>query len=282
MQYGCCFLKNYLHMEKWIEELAGTSEEVIETVVEEVVEQVVEEVITEQSEKTLAETIYDGKQSEQIAAIQKEIEEEVAQYQIPEPETKSVSEVIEEKVEEVIDNTSADIEQKTVEEDVKEVIAEIRKEDDVEKQNKQWEQLLLTLREDYLWLQRDLKERDIEIKTLNKKNEELIEQNKDLKYSDKVKLDDDMAYQHHLREKLKRNPEDAETKKQLAWYYSKAVSGIYPERDPKVMFDEIRTKRQNGIAALTSGSESVIKNEPKEDVNPKIQMAARGVPVKKK
>jgi len=25
-----------------------------------------------------------------------------------------------------------------------------------------------------------------------------------------------MAYQHHLREKLKRNPEDAETKKQLA------------------------------------------------------------------
>ena len=60
------------------------------------------------------------------------------------------------------------------------------------------------------------------------------------------------------------------------------MSEKYPKRNPKVMFDEIRTKRQNGIAALTSGSESVIKNEPKEDVNPKIQMAARGVPVKKK
>lgn len=266
-------------MEKWIEELSGTTEEVVETPE---TPEVVEEVKMEEWEKTLAETIYEAGQEEQKSQIQKEIEEEVSQYQIPEPQSEVVKEIVEEVVEEVTDTTSAEIEQKTVEEDVKEVIAEIRKEDDVEKQNKQWEELLLSLREDYIWLERVVKEKDIEIKTLNKKNEELIEENKDLKYSDKVKLDDEMAYLHHLREKLKKNPDDSEVKKQLAWFHSKAVSWIYPERDPKVIFDEIRTKRQNWIDALTSGSESIVKTKVSEPVNEKVLMASRGAVIKKK
>ena len=258
-------------MEKWIEELAW---ELTETKVEEVITPEVAEDLD--TSPTLVESIYDASLEEKKSEIQKEIEREAAEYQIPEPTVEETT------GETVTDEVSVEIELKAAEEDVKEVIEEIRKETDLDKQNKQWEELLLSLREDILWLERKAKEDKIEIKTLDEKNKSLIQENKDLKYSDKVKLDDELDYLNYLRNKMKANPSDAETKKQLWLYHLKAYAGIYPEYDYKAAFDEVRVKKQQWIDALTSWSEGMVKEKAVEVLDKRVQTASLGIPVKRK
>jgi len=135
----------------------------------------VETKVEELSDKTLAEVAYDHTNEEKKSEIQKEIEREAAEnIAIPDP-------IIEEKEEEKIE-TNETVETES-EEDVSEVVNEIMEEDDKDIQKKQWEELLTSLRDEVLKLQRVEKEKDIELKAQEKRIQELIEENKDLKYS---------------------------------------------------------------------------------------------------
>lgn len=223
------------------------------------------------SDKTLAEVAYDHNSEEVKSEIQKEIEKEAAEnVSIPEPiiQEEKTEEVVEQKSDETI------IEEKK-EEDVKEVVDEIMEEDDKEVQKKQWEELLTALRDKVLHLERVEKEKEIENKALEKRIEELIAENKDLKYSWAVKLDDEMSYELHLKTKIKSDPKDTVSLKQLSTYHMKQISAIYPEFDIKESFDAIETKRKNAILALSSGSETATKVKTEEPKDPFKQALAK-------
>jgi cell division protein FtsB len=86
-----------------------------------------------------------------------------------------------------------------MENEVKDVVEEIDSEKDVDLKRKQREELLVSLREDIISHKRDIKEKEIEIKTLTKRQEELITEIKELKYSGRVKLDDELEHLHYLK-----------------------------------------------------------------------------------
>jgi hypothetical protein len=231
-------------------------------------------------EPTLAEVVYEDSIEDEKLKAQKELEEEAKSMSIPEPVVGDEEEATQEQVDTQLEE---EIEKKATETEVKEVIEEIRKEEDFDKQNKQWEDLLLSLREDILASERALKEKDLEIKTIVKKNEELMQEVQDLKYSDKVKLDEEMGHLNYLRDKFKKDPKNKEVQKQLALFHSKAISGIYPEFDVQDTFNQINLKRQAAIQAIASWSENPLWTPKKQEVvNKRVELATRGVAIKQK
>lgn len=222
------------------------------------------------SDKTLAEVAYDHQTDEKKSEIQKEIEKEAAENTaIPDPIIKEpeVAEVEETKVVDTNEEPKIETEEVVDEWEVSEVVDELMKEDDKELQKKQREELLTTLRDENLTLKREKKEFEIEISAQDKKIQELIEEVKNLKYSWAVKLDDEMSYELHLKDRVKKDPKDVSALKQLSTYHMKQISAIYPEFDIRESFDVIETKRKNAILAMSSGSESatVVKKEEPRD-----------------
>jgi hypothetical protein len=136
---------------------------------------------SEVSEKTLEETVYDKSIEEEKTQKQKELDDEIAKYKIPDIEDEA--EENEKETENTVDPIADYIEEKSIEEEVKEVVEEIHNEKDSDLQKKQWESLLVSLREDIVSLKASLKEKQIENKTLTKRQEELIEEVNELKYS---------------------------------------------------------------------------------------------------
>lgn len=251
----------------------STEQSTEETIVDDVQEEQKKDE-EEQSWKTLSEVVYEKSIEEQKMQKQLELEEEAKKYKIPdidEPEKK------EEEKEEVVDEVAVAIDEEVDKQEIKDVIEEINSEPDKDVQTQQRENLLISLREDNIALARISKEKDIEIKTLTKRIEELVEENKELKYSWRVKLDDELEHLNYLRDKVKKNPDDKESQKQLALYHAKALWGIYPEFDVQESFNQINNKRRTAIQALSASSGGYSENRAVEQRNTKIDYAMHGL-----
>lgn len=231
----------------------------------------------EVSEKTLEETVYDKSIEEEKTQKQKELDDEIAKYKIPDIEEEA--EENEKETENTVDPIADYIEEKSIEEEVKEVVEEIHNEKDSDLQKKQWESLLVSLREDIVSLKASLKEKQIENKTLTKRQEELIEEVNELKYSWRIKLDDEMEHLNYLKQKLSKKPDDKETQKQIALYHAKALNWIYPEYDIQESFNQINDRRKKAISALSWGSEGYSQDRVVTKVKPNF--AAHWVAVRK-
>jgi len=234
--------------------------------------------VKDESLLTLEETLYDKVIEEDKDEKKAELEAEISKYKIPDIEEVETEVKQWESNEIEINPIEEEIDQKAMEDEVKDVVEEIDNEKDTKIKRKQWEDLLISLREDIVSQKRQIRENEIEIQALIKRQEELIEENSDLKYSWRIKLDDELEHLHYLKDKISKKPDDKETQKQLALYHAKALNGIYPEFDIQDSFTQINERRKAGIRALSWGSEGY--TEDKQVKTFKTNFAAHWVKVK--
>lgn len=189
------------------------------------------EEIPSESDKTLGDVAYEATVQEDL----RKEREEALRKQMEESDLPITEEQRQEGVDKVVEEVT-EVMEKHQDKDPGEILAEVAE----------------VFYEKEVGYQRAIKEKDIEIDFLRKKNQELVDQINEIKYSeDRVKVDEEFKYLLNLQKRYKDNPKDELTVNRLIKTYLWLISTLEPAVDPETFLTNIKEERRKKVLALS-------------------------------